>query len=49
MVEDEDLKDEVDVKDQEYAIVMDPDYFYPDSHVENQVEDSPISQRFADF
>jgi len=49
VVEDEDLKDELEMKDKEYEIIMDPGYFYPDNHIENQVEDSPISHRFADF
>ena len=48
-MEDENLEDEVEAVNEEYKIIMDPTYFYPEDHIENPLEDSPISHRFSEF
>lgn len=50
VVEDEDLLDEENAPPiAEYKIIMDPNFYYPADHIENPLDDSPISRRMAQF
>jgi len=49
VVEDDNLDDEGPVPSDEYKVIMDPNKFYPEDHIEKKVKESAISPQFAEF
>ena len=49
VIEDDNFNDEGELPMPEKKIIMDPNFYYPEDYIDNQLEDSPIPARYAEF
>lgn len=49
VIEDDNFNEDGELPMPEKKIIMDPNFFYPEDYIDNQLDDSPIPARYAEF